>query len=324
LKKRQLILRDVLTGRKQTYCGGNRPASGPCLALFFSIQWQENKVAGLAMENHVLAERVKELSCLYALSRLFSRDALTPETVLEEMLKIIPRAWQYPRHTGVRICLQGLDKRTQNYRPAPTKIVEAIHIGGKAAGFVEIVWVGEKVADAADVFLPEERKLLVTVAELAGNVLEKEAAVRALQQQKEELENKNLALKEIISHIGSDKEALKRQFLTSIEITIRPILAKLQNPDLPWEGRREYLRILEQNLREITSPYARRLIDRQDKLSPREIEICALIKNGLNNKEISRLLMISLLTVTRHRHNIRRKLDLVGEAVNLATYLRDL
>ena len=276
------------------------------------------------MEKHALAERVKELSCLYALSRLFSRDALGVESVLNEMIKIIQPAWQYPRHTGVRIRLNGSEKRSRNYRPAREKLVESIMVRKKAAGFVEIVWLGEAVPEQREIFLPEEQQLLAAIAKLAGSELEKRAAKAVLKQAALELEEKNAALKEIISHIGSEQDALKQQFLTSVELTVQPIIVKLKNPDLSWTLRREYLNILEQNLREITSPYARRLITRSEKLSPREVEICTLIKNGLNNKEIARLLMISLLTVTRHRHNIRRKLQLVGEAVNLATYLRGL
>ncbi len=55
-----------------------------------------------------------------------------------------------------------------------------------------------------------------------------------------------------------------------------------------------------------------------------ELEICNLIKNGLPNKEIAVLLQISLLTVERHRHNIRKKLHIDNEKINLATFLRDL
>jgi DNA-binding CsgD family transcriptional regulator len=276
------------------------------------------------MEDRALAERVKELSCLYALSQLYSRDTLAVGSVLAEMVKIIRPAWQYPHHTGVLICLEGLTRQSDNYRPARRKLVEQIRIRNATAGFVEVVWLGGETEEGAEVFLPEERQLLAAIARLFGGVLEKRAARAGLKQTALALKKKNLALQEIISHIGGEKDSLTQQFLASIELTVLPVLAKLKNPDLPPAQRGEYLAILEKNLQEITSPYARRLAGGREKLSPRETEICTLIRNGLNNKEIARLLMISLLTVARHRHNIRRKLELVGKEINLATYLHDL
>ncbi|AFN74661.1 fimbrial Z protein signal transducer [Melioribacter roseus P3M-2] len=46
-----------------------------------------------------------------------------------------------------------------------------------------------------------------------------------------------------------------------------------------------------------------------EKLSEREYEILRHIAEGLNNKEIGRLLFISEFTVLTHRRNIMRKLN---------------
>ena len=48
----------------------------------------------------------------------------------------------------------------------------------------------------------------------------------------------------------------------------------------------------------------------ETQLSPREIEVMALIVKGLINKEIASHLNISLATVVTHRHNIMEKLAL--------------
>ena len=48
----------------------------------------------------------------------------------------------------------------------------------------------------------------------------------------------------------------------------------------------------------------------ETQLSPREIEVMALIVKGLINKEIASRLNISLATVITHRHNIMEKLAL--------------
>jgi DNA-binding CsgD family transcriptional regulator len=45
-------------------------------------------------------------------------------------------------------------------------------------------------------------------------------------------------------------------------------------------------------------------------LSSRELEICALVADGLSSKEIACRLGLAAATVERHRHNARRKLGL--------------
>ena len=60
------------------------------------------------------------------------------------------------------------------------------------------------------------------------------------------------------------------------------------------------------------------------KLSPREIEICSLIKIGETSKEIAKALKISAATVQKHREAIRRKLGLTNRDVNLPSYLKNL
>jgi ATP/maltotriose-dependent transcriptional regulator MalT len=137
------------------------------------------------------------------------------------------------------------------------------------------------------------------------------------------LENKNIALRELIAQIGLEKKALQDQIKLNIELTVLPLLNKMQNPDTSREAWQNYLRVAQQNLENVTSAFNRKVIEDRVRLSPRELEICNLVKNGLSNKEIAQLLHISLLTVERHRHNVRKKLRIDNEKVNLATFLRE-
>jgi DNA-binding CsgD family transcriptional regulator len=60
------------------------------------------------------------------------------------------------------------------------------------------------------------------------------------------------------------------------------------------------------------------------KLSPIEIQIGNMIKHGLSSKAIARIRGISPATVNRHRENIRRKLNLTNNKMNLASYLNGI
>lgn len=55
-------------------------------------------------------------------------------------------------------------------------------------------------------------------------------------------------------------------------------------------------------------------------LTPRELEVCLLIARGLTNREIAKLLKISIKTVEIHRANVNRELG----THNTATLLREL
>lgn len=59
-----------------------------------------------------------------------------------------------------------------------------------------------------------------------------------------------------------------------------------------------------------------------EKFSPKEWEVCDLIREGYSSKEISHLLNISPLTVSKHRNRIRKKLGLSKKAANLVTFLK--
>ncbi len=63
-----------------------------------------------------LQERVKELDCLYAISRLAERQDLALEAVLDGVAGIVARAWQYPEITRVRVVVSGTCAATPGWR----------------------------------------------------------------------------------------------------------------------------------------------------------------------------------------------------------------
>ncbi|MGE5798343.1 MAG: LuxR C-terminal-related transcriptional regulator [Ignavibacteria bacterium] len=141
-----------------------------------------------------------------------------------------------------------------------------------------------------------------------------------LQNQRLILQQKNAALNEIILQIEIEKNKIKDNISTNIERVILPTLEKLNLQDNP----ETYVRILKDQLEDITSEYASKINRIHYKLTPREIELCNFIKSRLSSKEIADLLNISLKTVNKHRRNIRKKLELINSNINLASYLAEI
>jgi len=135
------------------------------------------------------------------------------------------------------------------------------------------------------------------------------------------LEQKNIALSEILGQIEAEKNNIKRHISGNVERILLPILATLKNKSTGIE--RQYLDLLERNLREIASPFLDLVSQKHARLSPKELEVCNMIRNGLSSKQIAGLLNISALTVHRHREFIRKKCDLVNKKINLESYLKN-
>ena len=155
----------------------------------------------------------------------------------------------------------------------------------------------------------------------------KEKALRAsrrkLGEEKEKLERKNIALREILEQIDVEKKRCQEEAMAGIEKLVLPVLRRFRM-GASYADERKYLKVLEGNIKEITSTFSREILEHGLKLSPREIEICDLIKSGLSSKEIARTIGLSVKTVERHRDNIRNKLNLKNKKINLTSYLQSL
>ena len=156
------------------------------------------------------------------------------------------------------------------------------------------------------------------VGGLGVNITENKKAEKILQEQKKSLEQKNIALSEILGQIEIEKKQIKDNVITNAENLLLPVIQKLK---LTGESRK-YVQLLQKNLQELTSSFGTKLTEKEDKLTSREIEICNMIRSGLSNKEISGLLNISQGTTERHRANIRKKLGVINKDINLTSFLK--
>ena len=134
------------------------------------------------------------------------------------------------------------------------------------------------------------------------------------------LRGKNFAMKEVMGQIESEKKRLQIQVRNNVERIIKPILRNLE-PKIDT-SHKQYVKLLENSLDDITESFTNRIEIDHSKLSPRELEVCNMIKNGMSSKDIAFALNISVYTVHNQRRNIRKKLEIKDNKSNLFTFLR--
>ncbi|MCP4023837.1 MAG: PAS domain S-box protein [Desulfobacteraceae bacterium] len=144
-----------------------------------------------------------------------------------------------------------------------------------------------------------------------------------LKLQSKNLEDSNTALKVVLNQMEQKERQDKENFLLNIKQTVLPYLNKLKESGIN-QGQEVLIARLEMNLNKITSPLVSKLSSKYLNLTPMEIKVATLVKDGLVNKEIAELLSVSVNTITSHRYKIRTKLGLRKKSINLRSYLLSL
>ena len=141
-----------------------------------------------------------------------------------------------------------------------------------------------------------------------------------LQAQSHHLAEVNTALKVLLKQREDDKKELGENVLSNVNELIAPYIDRLKKSRLNT-NQKTLIDILDSNLNNMISPFIIKLSFKYFNLTPMEIKVANLVKEGRTNKEIAELLCLSKNTILFHRHNIRRKLNLKNKKINLRSHL---
>ncbi|MCK4821376.1 hypothetical protein KA005_36760, partial [bacterium] len=121
-------------------------------------------------------ERVKELTCLYDIAHNAAQTRRELQDILEDILRCIPSAWQYPDIAEAQIVLDGKTYSTSGFGDSYHQQNADIVIEGKPRGFVEIVYMEDRPEIDEGPFLVDERKLINTIAQEIAIVVQRKKA----------------------------------------------------------------------------------------------------------------------------------------------------
>jgi response regulator RpfG family c-di-GMP phosphodiesterase/DNA-binding CsgD family transcriptional regulator len=143
---------------------------------------------------------------------------------------------------------------------------------------------------------------------------------KQLKQKTTNLKEMNTALKILFQQKEDNIDELQEQFLSNIKQLVLPYVEKIKKTHLKDE-QSALIELIEGNLKNIISPFIKRISSQYLGLSPKELQVSSLIKDGKTHKEIAEILNVSENTILFHRSNIRKKLNLKNRKINLRSYL---
>lgn len=108
---------------------------------------------------------VKELNCLYAISRLLEAKDISIDEILQNTVDIIPDCMRHVERSCARIMLDDLVFETSGFSQYICRYSHPIVVYGNRMGLIEIFYPDERKC------LNEEKHLIVAIAELLGRII---------------------------------------------------------------------------------------------------------------------------------------------------------
>lgn len=134
---------------------------------------------------NALAERIKELNCLYGISNLFENQDVSLPWIMQRAVELIPAAWQFPENACARIRLDGQEYTTRNFRATKWRQNTKIILNGQHVGDVDVYYYEKPALCDGNPFLDEEDHLLRAIGERLSKVLWLKQSEEALKESEE-------------------------------------------------------------------------------------------------------------------------------------------
>ena len=187
---------------------------------------------------------------------------------------------------------------------------------------VWIAWTNKGVQDEAGNIL----EILCVGNDITGRKEAQDslqAREQELKDKTDELEEMNAALRVLLKKREDDRIELEKKIQFNAKQLIEPYLDSLKKTRL--SPRQLSLHdIIKTNLEEIISPIAHNFASTKYRLTPQEIKVASLIRQGKTTKNIAEIMGLSSRTIEFHRTKIRLKVGLKNKTESLQSYLLSL
>ncbi|MFC1782061.1 sensor histidine kinase [Planctomycetota bacterium] len=224
-----------------------------------------------------LRERVKELTCLYDIAQIAARPNISLKAILQEIIDILPHAWQYPDVTHAQILLDGANYTTLGFHEGGEKLKSNIVVGGVIRGSVEVTYIEEKPELDLGPFLKEEQNLINAVARQVALIIENKQA----EEEKTKLQDQLLHADRLAT-IGMLAAGVAHELNEPLGNILGFAQLAKKGKDIPTQTKQDIEKI------EAASLYARQIIQnllifaRQKPPQKTRINLNQVVENGLS------------------------------------------
>jgi two-component system, NtrC family, response regulator HydG len=143
------------------------------------------KLLTVSAAPNALAERIKELNCLYGISNLFENQDVSLSWIMQRAVELIPAAWQYPENACARIRIDDQDYTSKNFKQTHWRQNTKIILNDRHVGDVDIYYIQTPQGGDDGPFLEEEERLLRAIGERLSKVLWLKRSEEALKESEE-------------------------------------------------------------------------------------------------------------------------------------------
>jgi hypothetical protein len=123
-----------------------------------------------------LAERLRELNCLYDISSLRDGANFSLDDILQAVVDFIPPAIQYPEITCARIMFDHYVFTTKNFKDTKWKLSQEIKVNNERIGALEVCYLEEKPELEEGPLHKEAKNLIAAIAENIAQIVERDWA----------------------------------------------------------------------------------------------------------------------------------------------------
>ena len=152
------------------------------------------------------------------------RTQITMDKILQNIVELIPAAWQYPEITRGKVIFDGKEYVSEPFTETRWKLSSEIFMDDKSRGTIEVYYLDECQELDEGPFLKEERTLINGIAKNINEAIEHKQAESELKKRMHQMEifnraavDRELKMVELKKEINSllEKAGLPKKYLTS-------------------------------------------------------------------------------------------------------------
>jgi PAS domain S-box-containing protein len=192
--------------------------------------------------NRNLEERVKELNCLYGISKIVEKPGVSLDEILLGTVNIVPASWQYPEITCARVSVNGRQFTTPNFEQTEWKQTSYILVHNEKVGTLEVCYLQQRPESYEGPFLLGERELIDVITKRLGRIIERIQDKELLQSSENKYRTvlENLPQKIFLKDKNSVYVSCNDNYAKDLKIKAQEIVGKTDYDFFPKELAEKY------------------------------------------------------------------------------------